>query len=442
MANTTMTRQSRFAEKEQVLLLQPVGGELGLERPVVLNGEVVLGREAGRRVQVLDDEAVSRKHAVIRWLGEQGIAVLEDLKSKNGTFVNGEIVVRKYLEEQDVVRVGDHLFVVEVDSGDRTSSDPIPEMVGNSATLHNVKCDLALASPGQLPVLLLGETGTGKEVAARAVHRLAGRAGDFVPVNCAGVPEALFESLLFGHAKGAFTGAADDAQGLIVEADGGTLFLDEVGEMPQSCQSKLLRFLEDGRIRPVGGGRERRVDVRVVAATNAPLRDLEKRGVFRSDLLARLEGITVVLPPLRHRRRDIPTLLQYFAAEHGWGKVSVEPDTLEALLIHSWDWNVRQLRQMVARWSQMAWSVSTPAGSGPTLSLEGLDVEMRKPVVHRARAAIPPMLETTRRPSGAELLEALVANEWSIQRVAEHFGKDRKQIYRWMERHGIERKHE
>jgi len=182
-----------------------VGGSGGTENAIVLEGEVVLGREPGRKGRVIDDEAVSRKHAVIRWHEEPGVAVLEDLKSKNGTFVNGEIVERKYLEAQDVVRIGDHLFVVEEMDGELSDADPVPELVGDSVKLHRLKRELELASPGQIPVLLLGETGTGKEVAARAVHRLSARIGRFVAMNCAGVPEALFESILFGHTKGACT---------------------------------------------------------------------------------------------------------------------------------------------------------------------------------------------------------------------------------------------
>jgi len=237
-----------------------------------------------------------------------------------------------------------------------------------------------------------------------------------------------------------FTGATEDSQGLVGEAEGGTLFLDEVGEMPASCQAKLLRFLEDGKVRPVGGGREWTVDVRVIAATNALLRKQEREGTFRSDLLARLDGIALVLPALRERRVDIPALLLRFARDQGWSSVLVEPDALEALLVHRWDWNVRQLKRLVARWSQMVWRVRTAGGQTPVLRLDDLDMQFKDPVVNRLTAATPPVLKRRKRPSENELLEALEAAEWNLQVVADRFKKDRKQIYRWMERYGIGRR--
>jgi transcriptional regulator with GAF, ATPase, and Fis domain len=439
MAKTTMTRQSQLAKGEGGVALRPVSGGVERGQLLALVDETVLGRQPGRKGTVVDDGGVSRKHAVIRQHQEQGITVLEDLDSKNGTFVNGEVVRRKYLEDQDVIRIGDQLFLVEIEAPPVPGRYPIPELVGESGVMVLLKRDLELASPGDLPLLLLGETGTGKEVAARAVHRLGGRSGELIPVNCAGVPEALFESVLFGHAKGAFTGATDDSEGLIREAANGTLFLDEVGEMPQTCQGKLLRFLEDGRLRPVGGGKEERVDVRVIAATNAPVHMLERTGGFRSDLLARLEGIAIVLPPLCHRKGDIPMLLQHFSAELGWGDVAIDSDALEALLVHSWERNVRQLRHMVARWSQMVWCARTTKDGRPSLNLGDLTSELQEPLCNRKMAPVPPAIESKKRPAREELLAALDACDWSIQRVAEELGKDRKQVYRWMERYGINR---
>ena len=442
MTNTTMTRQSRFAENEELFWLWPVGARADSGRPIELTDEVILGREQGRKVRVVDDDAVSRKHAKIRWLPEQGVAIIEDLESKNGTFVNGEIVVRKYLEAQDVVRIGDQLFVVESGGGCAGADNSIPELVGGSAELERTRGDLTLAAPGELPVLLRGETGTGKEVAARAVHRLSGRTGEFVPVNCAGIPESLFESALFGHAKGAFTGATEDSAGMISEAAGGTLFLDEVGEMPAGSQAKLLRFLEDGRIRRLGEGRERFIDVRVVSATNAPLDELERSGAFRTDLLARLDGVSILLPLLKQRRWDIPMLAIHLARELGWSALSIEPDALEALMVYDWPRNVRELRQMVARWSQMKWRAQTAVNGCPNLRMKDLDHLLRKPVTKRTEAAVPPKVEAKKRPSEEELLEALTDSDWNIQQVATSLKRDRKQIYRWMERYGIERESE
>jgi two-component system response regulator HydG len=205
------------------------------------------------------------------------------------------------------------------------------------------------------PVLLTGETGTGKGLVARAIHATGTRAsGRFVSVNCAALPENLLESELFGHVKGAFTGATANRGGLFSDADGGTLFLDEIGEMTHSLQAKLLHVLENGTVRPVGANQERRVDVRVVAATHRDLRERVAKGIFREDLLYRLDVLSIEIPPLRQRQEDIPVLLAHFleraSSQHPESPVrSFSKAALERLLDHRWPGNVRELEHLVER---------------------------------------------------------------------------------------------
>jgi DNA-binding NtrC family response regulator len=210
------------------------------------------------------------------------------------------------------------------------------------------------AAKSSIPILITGESGVGKEVIARAVHGSSERAGKpFVAVNCATLSETLLQSELFGHARSAFTGADRARPGLFVEADGGTLFLDEVGEMSPAMQAVLLRVLQDGIVRPVGGSTERRVDARVIAATNRDLDEAVHRGAFRSDLLYRLRGFTIRLPALRERREDVPALVQHFlerwAASEGVPVSRLAPRTLACLTAYGWPGNVRELEHEIHR---------------------------------------------------------------------------------------------
>lgn len=227
-------------------------------------------------------------------------------------------------------------------------------MVGRSEAMRELYDRIERVAGAEGPVLVVGESGTGKELVARAIHARSGRsAGDFVAVNCAGIPEELMESEFFGHAKGAFTGATGMRRGLFEEADGGTLMLDEIGEMPQGLQAKLLRVLEDGRVRPVGSNRERTVDVRIVAATNRDLQDDVTEGRFREDLYFRLETFTLEVPPLRDRGDDLDLLLAHFL-----GLVSIRAgkqvkgfSAAAMRRLHSYPFpgNVRELRNVVER---------------------------------------------------------------------------------------------
>jgi DNA-binding NtrC family response regulator len=228
------------------------------------------------------------------------------------------------------------------------------EMIGESARLRELKALIAAAAPTDSTVLILGESGTGKELVARELHAQSERSERaFVDINCAALSESLLESELFGHARGAFTGAVTARRGLFEEASGGTLFLDEVGELSPGNQARLLRVLQDGTVRPVGSNESRRVDVRVVAATNRDLQGRVRSGDFREDLYYRLCVLAVHLPPLRERQSDIPLLVRHFLAKHGprMRKVvaAVEPAALERLVEYAWPGNVRELENVIER---------------------------------------------------------------------------------------------
>jgi DNA-binding NtrC family response regulator len=207
---------------------------------------------------------------------------------------------------------------------------------------------------GKTSVLITGESGTGKELVARAIHHHSPRAaGPFIPVNCVAVPAELAESLFFGHMKGSFTGATSDRKGYFELADGGTLFLDEIGDMPAALQAKLLRVLEDGEVTPVGSTKSRRVDVRVLSATNADLAAKITAGEFRQDLFYRLARYTVQTPPLRERRDDLPLLarhfLQVFATEMGCEPPPITPGAMDRLRSHAFPGNIRELKNVMER---------------------------------------------------------------------------------------------
>lgn len=227
-------------------------------------------------------------------------------------------------------------------------------LVGTSEAMRRVNEMVARVAPAKTTVLITGESGTGKEMFARSIHAQSDRASrPFIPINCGAIPETLIESELFGHTKGAFTGATGDKKGLFSAAEGGTIFLDEIGELPLSMQVKLLRVLQERKIKRVGSATEETVDARVVAATNRDLRDMVKAGTFREDLFYRLNVIELHLPPLRERRDDIPLLIHHFIAKYAadLGKTirGVEKEAMQCLLGHSYQGNVRELENIVER---------------------------------------------------------------------------------------------
>ena len=234
----------------------------------------------------------------------------------------------------------------------KRTTDVVFEPVTESRAMREVARILRAIAAKEVVVCLIGESGTGKDVLARQIHELSHRRnGPFIPINCAAIPEALFESELFGHEKGAFTGASDRARGKIEAANGGTLFLDEVGEMPLSMQAKLLRFIENRKFMRVGGSTKIMVDARIVCATLRPIEDEVKAGRFRADLFYRLQGITLKVPPLRERRADIGPLVRQLTAElsarHGTRAPTYSRGAMTALLAYSWPGNIRELRNVL-----------------------------------------------------------------------------------------------
>jgi two-component system response regulator HydG len=255
-------------------------------------------------------------------------------------------------------------------------------IVGHSPAMQRVFDLLGQVSETNATVLVLGDSGTGKELVARAIHNNSPRReAHFVAVNCAALSEGLIESELFGHVKGAFTGAINAKEGRIVYADGGTLFLDEVGDMPLSTQAKLLRVLETREVQPVGGNSLRKVDIRLVAATNRDLRAMVKKGAFREDLLFRLQVVTIDLPPLRERTGDVPMLIDHFISElaeqHGRNVRGISPEARTLLVRYGWPGNVRELRNVVENMVLLARSDVLGADDVPEQVREGSDAPRR-----------------------------------------------------------------
>jgi transcriptional regulator with PAS, ATPase and Fis domain len=300
----------------------------------------------------LNDPTVSRAHCELRLRAES--VVIKDCGSTNGTFVEGVQLREGEVKPGTSVRVGNSVFRIE-SAGLPTfvpvsASSSFGELLGESLEMRRVYAVLERLAGSHATLLIEGETGTGKDVAARSLHAASARkAGPFVPVDCGAIPENLIESELFGHVRGAFSGALSDRRGVFEEAHGGTLFLDEVGEMPLAVQAKLLRALETRSVRRVGSNVERPVDVRIIAATNRALAAGANAGTFREDLYYRLAVVELKLPPLRARSEDIPMLAQHFF-EHLAGPGRALPESfVQTLATRAFPGNVRELRNFIER---------------------------------------------------------------------------------------------
>ena len=387
----------------------------------------------------LSDPELSRAHARFEPEAETGTWWLRDLQSRNGSYVNGLRQPHAGLLDQDVIRVGATLLVfekVELPADAALAPAEEPPLYGRSIAMQRVRGEVARVAGRDMPVLVLGESGSGKELVSRALHEGSGRRGDLIAVNCGALPPDLVESELFGHVAGAFTGASKPSEGLFVAAEGGTIFLDEIGEMPAAVQPKLLRALATGEIRPVGGSRERRVDVRVVAATNRDLAAEVEAERFRGDLYARLAGWTIDVPPLRARREDVLRLATMFLRRHDAPTV-IEPDAAEALLLHRWPFNVRELEQLCG-------AAAVRAADADQILLEHLPPEVARPLAVRRpvspSGAPPPSLvvRPDGTPSADELTRVIRHFRGNIAQVASFFGRDRRQIYRWVDRYELD----
>ena len=443
---------------------------------------VLLGRGRERRYERRSGPA---GHEVVlqvpdRWMSSQharieasfGRWILTDAGSKNGTVVNGELVERAVLRDGDLIELG-HTLLLFRDRVPMTAEDPVdlaidlaglearpPGLVTLAPGFQRVLGELERMAASQVAILLLGESGTGKELLARAIHRLSGRRGELVAVNCGAIPDNLVESELFGHKKGAFSGASEDRLGLVRGADGGTLFLDEVGDLPLGSQAALLRVLQEREVLPVGGGRPVPVDLRVVAATHRDLPAMVERGEFRQDLYARLTGYTVALPPLRERREDVGLLCAALLARQAGGgsglrdHPGIDAEAGRALLLHRWPRNVRELESCLATAAVLAaggaigpghlpaevQAALDPAAAGAAPAVAGGPATAGGGAESEAAGgpvAGAPLTDEDRRIHD-ELMAHLREQRGNISAVARAMGKDRKQIQRWVKRFGLD----
>jgi DNA-binding NtrC family response regulator len=311
-------------------------------------------------------------------------------------------------------------------------------MIGNSPVMQKLFNEIAKVAPTKGRVLVTGESGTGKELIARAIHENSNLAGGaFVKVNCAAISPELIESELFGHEKGAFTGATGRKRGLFEVADGGTLLLDEIGDMSLNAQAKVLRVLQTGEFTRVGGERVLKVDVRVVAATNKELREAVEEGTFREDLYFRLNVIPLNSPPLRDRADDIPEMVKHFVGqfcdENGFRAKSVQPEVLSRLADYDWPGNVRELKNIIERVVIMSDDEITVGDLPPYLS------DSTKPsfdVQHYANRMLKDFKEEMEREF---LLMRLDENEWNISKTATSLGIERTNLHKKLNAYNIHR---
>ena len=407
------------------------GGSLALT--LGARGEVFVGRGDACAVRI-DHHSVSRKHALLRL--EPPMRV-EDLGSSNGTWVDGVQIAEGALTAlgaSGVFEVGSVIVVAR--AHDEAEA---PSATAKRGAMEAVEKLVDVVARSAISVVFLGETGVGKTVLAERMHRTSKRAsGPFLSVNCAALPEQLLESELFGHERGAFTGATQTKLGLLEAADGGTLFLDEVGEMPLATQSKILRVLESGDVTRVGATKPRKVDVRFLSATNKDLKIAVERGEFRSDLYFRLDGISITVPPLRERMKEIRPLAEAFLAEAakdlGKSAPVLSPDAVLRLERHAWPGNVRELKNVMVRSALLA--------TYPTLRADDLHFEGAGGARHSSEGAAMTVTSAATREKDDErqrVLDALDACAWNQTRAAERLGISRRTLLNRLDEFQIKR---
>ena len=411
---------------------------------------MVVGRQQASGVHAVAHPTVSRRHLSIEWSRIASAHVIGDLGSHNGSRLNGQQLAAdssRELAHGDVVQLGEVIAVYEIEPAEPCDEGPVSldALPGVSVAMQRLRRMVARAGRDRSPVLLVGETGTGKEQIARELHRLSGRPGHLLSVNCAALSRELVESQLFGHVRGAFTGALADHAGLFRAASGGTVFLDEIGDLPLDLQPKLLRALQEGEVLPVGATRAQAVDVRVIAATNRDLTTSVEAGGFRRDLYARLALWEITVPPLRERRADV---LGWIGLLHRrWllerpdqgpsPELELSPAAAEQILLADWPENLRGVGRLVHE-------LATTLG-GERVETEDLPGWLsRSPLfgpigVSTAGGSAPSVRRGARRPtpSPEELETAMREHDGSVRAVARRFGRDRRQIYRWLEAFGL-----
>jgi transcriptional regulator with GAF, ATPase, and Fis domain len=393
----------------------------------------VIGTDASADLR-LSDPTVSRTHCEI--VLADGRVVIRDLGSRNGTFVNGVSVVCAHVTNGSVVRVGRTELAFEAgraDSAPRSELDRFGSLVGQSPAMRAVFAFLEQVAASDVTVLIQGETGTGKDLAATSIHNASERRnGPLVVVDCGAISPGLLESELFGHERGAFTGADKARAGVFEAASGGTIFLDEVGELALELQPKLLRVLEQREVRRVGGTSVIPIDVRVIAATNRDLEAEVRAGRFRQDLFYRLMVAQVTMPPLRDRKQDIPlivrAILEQMEATSHADRLFARPDFVAALYSHRWPGNVRELRNYVARCLAMQQYVAPEilAEVAEDTSLVDVDVplkELRERWIDKFERVY--------------LEKIMLANGNNVTLAARAAGLNRAHFHRLLARHGL-----
>jgi len=376
---------------------------------------------------VVDGRRVSRAHLEIAFRTEGLIA--RDLGSRNGTFVNGQSIDATLLKHGDVLRVGDQIGVVlygaDVDA-------PLFREIANRCwagpTLTRALASAKTVARSDLPLIMQGPTGTGKERAARAVHEWSQRTGPFVAINCAAIPEQLAEAEFFGYRRGAFTGAETAGVGHLRAAHYGTLLLDEVSDLPLHLQAKLLRVMEQNEVQPLGETRPVPIDVRIIAATQVSLESEVSKGRFRADLHARLNGLTICLPPLSARREEIPALfLQLMRLRLASAPPRLDASLMERLMLHEWPGNVRELELLTRRLLGLH-------GHEPTLGLAHLDGSALAP------SGLPSVLHAGEGENRNDrdlrlLLSGLRDSGGNLTQAANLAGISRQRAYRLLQEH-------
>jgi DNA-binding NtrC family response regulator len=379
-----------------------------------------------RLLVALEDRRMSKVHAQLR--GIAGSWSIEDAGSRNGTRVNGVDIQRGALRSGDLVEIG-RSFLVFCDRAPPAAPEDQPlGLVTQNFGLGQTFVRLAEIARSAIPVLIHGDTGTGKELAARAIHELSARKGPLLAVNCGALPRALLESELFGHRKGAFSGALENRAGLVRAADKGTLFLDEIGDLPLDAQASLLRVLQEREVLPIGTDTPIPIDVRIVAATHRNLDAMVVRERFRADLLARLSGFAVRLPPLRERLEDLGTLLRTVIDKFAPARASaldISPAVVHSLHGHPWPDNIRGLEQVV--------TAALVLARGNAIELDHLPERLVRasPLVPSGRAR--------RAPDERAELEALLAeHHGNVTAVAALMKTSRTHIHRLCQRYSID----